>query len=142
MWFCYSALTLLLTGAASLYVDAFMVTPRNSIAIQRPTHGFAPVHVVTTTRLHAEEEDDDGKEEAAEEPTAEAFEGEEEKEKVDPEVEALQKEIHDLESQLSAKKKELALTQEQAERYSQTGYARRVAEVENMRRVRKVSYDS
>jgi len=55
----------------------------------------------------------------------------------DPALTALKKEIADLESALKAKTRQLSVTQEQAERYTKTGYARRVAEVENMRRLRK-----
>jgi hypothetical protein len=56
----------------------------------------------------------------------------------DPAVTALKQEIFDLESAVKAKTRQLSVAQEQAERYTKTGYARRVAEVENTRRVRKV----
>ena len=65
----------------------------------------------------------------------------------DPALTALKQEIADLESAVKAKTRQVSVAQEQAERYTQSGYARRVAEVENMRRLRKVgihllSYDS
>jgi hypothetical protein len=66
---------------------------------------------------------------AAEEPVAQVE---------DPAVAALKQEIADMESAVKAKTRQLTVAQEQAERYTKTGYARRVAEVENTRRVRKV----
>jgi hypothetical protein len=56
----------------------------------------------------------------------------------DPALTALKQEIADLESAVKAKTRQVSVAQEQAERYTQSGYARRVAEVENMRRLRKV----
>ena len=56
----------------------------------------------------------------------------------DPAMTALKQEIADLESAVKAKNRQVSVAQEQAERYTQAGYARRVAEVENMRRLRKV----
>jgi cell division protein FtsL len=75
--------------------------------------------------------------EGVEEPEAEEPEAEEPKE--DPEILALKEEIAELESTLKNKKSTLAYTQEQVEEYSKAGYARKVAEMENMRRARSVS---
>ena len=57
----------------------------------------------------------------------------------DPEVTSLREEIASLESELKGKKASLAYALEQVEEYSKAGYARQVAEMENMRRVRSVS---
>jgi hypothetical protein len=57
----------------------------------------------------------------------------------DPEVTALKAEIKELESTLAGKKLSLEKALDECEEYSKTGYARKVAEMENMRRVRSVS---
>ena len=76
----------------------------------------------------------DGEEDAAADEAAE-----EEEEPEDPEVTALKEEIAELETTLKSKISSLRYTQEQAEEYSKPGYARKVAEMENMRRTRNVS---
>jgi len=60
----------------------------------------------------------------------------EEQPEEDPEVAALKKEIEELEGSLKYKKSTLSYTKDQAEEYSKAGYARKVAEMENMRRKR------
>ena len=50
----------------------------------------------------------------------------------------MKKEIEQLEQDLKAKKSSLMYAQDQVEEYSKSGYARAVAEMENMRRVRLV----
>jgi TATA-binding protein-associated factor Taf7 len=79
--------------------------------------------------------------EGVEEPEAEEpkEEPEAEEPKEDPEILALKEEIAELESTQKNKKRALAYTQEQVEEYSKAGYARKVAEMENMRRARSVS---
>jgi hypothetical protein len=77
--------------------------------------------------------------EGVEEPEAEEPKEEAEEPKEDPEILALKEEIAGLESTLKNKKNTLSYTQEQAEEYSKAGYARKVAEMENMRRARSVS---
>ncbi len=57
----------------------------------------------------------------------------------DPEVTSLKEEIAKLESELKSKKASLSFALDQVEEYSKAGYARAVAEMENMRRVRSVS---
>mmetsp|Transcript_85616 Transcript_85616/g.247112 ORF Transcript_85616/g.247112 Transcript_85616/m.247112 type:complete len:266 (+) Transcript_85616:100-897(+) len=54
----------------------------------------------------------------------------------DPEVTALKEEISKLESELKSRRASLSLVIDQVEEYSKAGYARAVAEMENMRRVR------
>jgi capsule polysaccharide export protein KpsE/RkpR len=56
-----------------------------------------------------------------------------------PDITALKTEIEQLEQELKAKKSSLMYAQDQVEEYSKAGYARAVAEMENMRRVRLVS---
>lgn len=58
----------------------------------------------------------------------------------DPELVAIKEEIAQLESTLKDKRRELAYVSDKAEEYSKSGYARKVAEMENMRRARSVSY--
>lgn len=64
---------------------------------------------------------------------------EEEEPPEDPEVVAVKDEIAQLESTLKEKRRELAYISDKAEEYSKSGYARKVAEMENMRRARSVS---
>ena len=61
---------------------------------------------------------------------------EEEEPKLDPEVVALKESVANLESDLKAKKTQLANLKEMADKYSSTGYARQVALVENNKRMR------
>eukprot|EP00536_Pseudo-nitzschia_multiseries_P014674 jgi/Psemu1/246239/estExt_Genewise1.C_7510001 len=66
--------------------------------------------------------------------------GEEEAEEAappeDPEVTALKESIADLEATLADKKSKLQYELERCEEYSKSGYARKVADMENMKRVR------
>lgn len=57
----------------------------------------------------------------------------------DPEVTALKESIAELEATLADKKSKLQYELEQCEEYSKSGYARKVADMENMKRVRSVS---
>jgi len=57
----------------------------------------------------------------------------------DPEVTALKESIATLEATLADKKSKLQYELEQCEEYSKSGYARKVADMENMKRVRSVS---
>lgn len=59
-----------------------------------------------------------------------------EQEPEDPEIVALKEEISELESTLKNRRNTLAYAQDQVDEYSKTGYARKVAEMENMRRAR------
>eukprot|EP00797_Seminavis_robusta_P011893 Sro190_g081840.1 n/a (270) ;mRNA; r:42602-43808 len=66
----------------------------------------------------------------------EAAAEEEEAEQEDPEVKALKDEIADLEKTLKEKKSQIQYLSDQTDTYSKAGYARKVAEMENMRRMR------
>jgi vancomycin resistance protein YoaR len=130
-------------------------------------HGFSPssqrrafglvnqhaqTHAPTYTRVWMADEDtangDDSVEaseetvEASEE-TVEVSEVDESKaaaeSEEDIELTALKEEIKQLESTLKSKRTNLSYTQESAEEYTKSGYARKVAEMENMRRLRSVS---
>ena len=57
----------------------------------------------------------------------------------DPEVVALKADIAEHEATLAKAQSSLQYALDQCEEYSKTGYARKVAEMENMRRVRSVS---
>jgi len=62
----------------------------------------------------------------------------EEEEQEDPELVALKEEIAQLESSLKEKRRQVANTNDRAEDFSKAGYARKVAEMENMRRARSM----
>jgi hypothetical protein len=100
-----------------------------TLSLQRPVSQV----LGAPTRLYMSEEP----EMSAEEP-ATGGEGEEEVPE-DPELVALKEEIATLERDLKSKQSTLAYSQDQVEEYSKSGYARKVAEMENMRRVRSVS---
>jgi len=55
---------------------------------------------------------------------------------------ALKEEIAELEDALKSKRRQLRETQDTADRYTKTGYARKVAEMENMRRARSMLQSS
>jgi len=68
-----------------------------------------------------------------------AEEDEEEKEEQeDPELKALKEEIAQLEQDLKNARRKVADVSDRADDFTKTGYARRVAEMENMRRARSV----
>jgi hypothetical protein len=58
--------------------------------------------------------------------------------KENPEIMALKQEIASLESTLKASQQNIAYQNEKLEQYSKAGYARKVAEMETMRRARSV----
>lgn len=58
----------------------------------------------------------------------------------DAELIALKEEIKAAETLLKEKRRQLSYVADEAEEYTQAGYARKVAEMENMRRARSVSY--
>lgn len=119
------ALSIFLLLAALENSSAF--TPATS------TRTLASVSPIARPFYMSEEPEASAEEPDAEEPVEEVPE--------DPEVTALKQEIANLESDLRAKQSTLSYAQGQVEEYSKGGYARKVAEMENMRRVRSVSSD-
>jgi len=59
-------------------------------------------------------------------------------EEEDPELVALKQQIADLESAVKAKRRQAASARDMADEFTKDGYARKVAEMENMRRARSV----
>lgn len=100
------------------------------------------VEELESTLKSAEELANQGEEtEAADSAEGSGEEGDEQKEeepKEDPEIVALKEEIAALESTLKTKRGTLSYTEDQIDQYSKAGYARKVAEMENMRRMRSV----
>lgn len=92
------------------------------------------------------EEDDADTEVASEEDNetvdeeVEESEEEEEEEEEDPELVALKKEIAEAEKELKDKKRAVRSTEDRADDFTKAGYARKVAEMEQMKRTRKVSF--
>lgn len=93
----------------------------------------------------------EGEQKQPQSPTEETLEEEEEVEqeveqvkeeqvKENPEITALKQEIASLESTLKASQQNIAYQTEKLEQYSKAGYARRVAEMETMRRARSVCF--
>jgi hypothetical protein len=83
------------------------------------------------------EDSKDGEVEAEDESGEAEVESKEEEE--DPEIKAIKDEITELESTLKSQRTTLAYTKDSADEYTKSGYARKVAEMENMRRIRSVS---
>jgi len=82
--------------------------------------------------------DDDEVDEENETTDEDEEEEEEEEEQEDPELKALKEEIAQLEQDLKNARRKVADVGDRADDFTKTGYARRVAEMENMRRARSV----
>lgn len=113
-------------------VDAFSLNGR-SVVPARDAVAFAPQTVLYMSEEEAPEEIVDESAEATEE------EAEDEGPPEDPEVTALKESIAELEATLADKKSKIQYELERCEEYSKSGYARKVADMENMKRVRSVS---
>lgn len=85
------------------------------------------------TEVHA------GEDSSAEAVQASSAEGEGQEPEEDPEITALKEEIQDLEKKVKDKRRQAMDMSDRADEYSQSGYQRKVAEMENMRRARSVS---
>jgi molecular chaperone GrpE (heat shock protein) len=131
-----SALTIVVASLASLAAcgDAFAVPAARS---------FAPTNVLSSaTSLRAEAEESEG--EAAEASAAspeggeegQQGEGGEEESKEDPEVTAIKEEIAALEAKIKSRRNDLASVVDSVEKYSKAGYARKVAEMDQIRKMR------
>jgi len=146
-------------------VEAYHVVPHRqqqngrtrTMAATRMTASFASLSLrspasPTTLRMVSEDENggeeertavDEKRAEAAagseEGETAEAEEEGEEEPEEDPEVAALKEEIEEYERKLKQTRRQVMDVSDRAEEYTQSGYGRKVAEMENMRRARSVS---
>ena len=129
--------------------DAFSTNKNHRPQIMQLHHGCsaaATAATATTTTLLMSEEDQQQEEEqetttsSSDDSTDDEKEEEEEKKPEEsPEVTDLKEKIAKLESTVAEKKSSLQYNLEQIEEYSKSGYARKVAEMENMKRVRSVS---
>ena len=131
--------------------DAFSTNKNHRPQIMQLHHGCsaaATAATATTTTLLMSEEDQQQEEEqetttsSSDDSTDDEKEEEEEEKKPEesPEVTDLKEKIAKLESTVAEKKSSLQYNLEQIEEYSKSGYARKVAEMENMKRVRSVSF--
>jgi molecular chaperone GrpE (heat shock protein) len=133
-----SALTIVLASLASLAAcgDAFVVPAARSCSFS----AAAPV-VSSGSSLHAEAGESEG-DAAAEESAAspdggdQQAEGEEEQPKENPEVTAIKEEIAALEAKVKSRRNDLASIIDSVETYSKAGYARKVAEMDQIRKMR------
>ena len=130
-----SALTIVVASLASFAAcgDAFVVPAGRSCSF-----GVAPA-VSSASCLRAEaEEASEG--EAAAKASAEGDQsegGEEEQQpKEDPEVTAIKEEIANLEAKIKSRRNDLASIIDSVETYSKAGYARKVAEMDQIRKMR------
>jgi hypothetical protein len=111
-------------------------SPRATQTCSFPTMIIRP----TISALRAEEGSSEAEESVAESAEEAASEEEMNEEKEDPDVKALKDEIAELEKTLKAKKSQIQYLKDSNETFSKAGYARKVAEMENMRRARSVSH--
>jgi hypothetical protein len=126
----------------SLKVSSFVRVPPKSV---KKSVGWLYAAAAAAAADEPTEWDTKGEPFVAEEEEQQQVEEEEEETVVlptpkeeDPEMVALKQEIVNLESALKAKQRELSYQEEQVDHYSKTGYARKVAEMETMRRSRSV----
>ena len=117
--------------------------PTSSIRTSSQSTKIYPNNLVTLCSSQAAGDEQESVEEVSAE--TEVVEDEEEEqesveEEVDPEVKALKDEIAELESTLKQKNRDLNQSERMADEYTQAGYARKVAEMEELRKRRKVSY--
>mmetsp|Transcript_16328 Transcript_16328/g.35486 ORF Transcript_16328/g.35486 Transcript_16328/m.35486 type:complete len:273 (+) Transcript_16328:310-1128(+) len=128
LFFCLA----LIGGIFEHNVDAFSTNSR-SLARVSSSSAFTRLPLPVTTILSMAEEDEaaEGGDEQASEASAEEEEPQE-----DPEVTALKASIAELEATQAATKSKLQYELDRCEEYSKSGYARKVADMENMKRVR------
>lgn len=133
-----SALTIVVASLASFTFaacgDAFVVPAGRSCSFGT---SVAPA-VSSASCLRAEAEEASEGEPAAEaSPEGEQSEGgEEEQPKEDPEVTAIKEEISALEAKIKSRRNDLASIIDSVETYSKAGYARKVAEMDQIRKMR------
>jgi hypothetical protein len=143
-----TALALLFAVTAS---SAFVVGPASSSTSALSRFGVAPVSRTAPVLFSQEEgapaeDDDDAAAPEQPEASSETYTDidtaapEEPAQEVpeDPAVTTLKEAIANAESDLKGKKSTLDRIQEDAEKYTKSGYARRVAQVEDMKRIRMV----
>lgn len=115
------------------YSNAFSLNGRCVSPALHP-NALAGAPTTTTTSALCMSSEEEEPEEIVDESVAE--EEEEEGPPEDPEVTALKESIAELEATLADKKSKIQYELERCEEYSKSGYARKVADMENMKRVR------
>ena len=117
--------------------NAFSLNRKSAVC--RHAIGKTTVVRTTGTKIYMSEETEESQ--LGEESASDDNESTEEEEgpPEDPEVTALKESIAELEGTLADKKSKLQYELERCEEYSKSGYARKVADMENMKRVRSVS---
>lgn len=137
-------LALCMSSAISLALVSPVSNSKNGLSgiippgTLRPRASFSSPSWLSMQAADGEMENGSGEQELSVEDVAAVKAAPEE----DPEVVALKEEISKLEAELKSKKSSLSYVVEQVEEYSKSGYARQVAEMENMRRVRSVMNSS
>lgn len=134
-----SALTIVVASLASFAAcgDAFVVPAGRSCSSFGATSVAPAVSSASCLRAEAEEASEG---EAAAKASAEGDQsegGEEEQQpKEDPEVTAIKEEIANLEAKIKSRRNDLASIIDSVETYSKAGYARKVAEMDQIRKMR------
>eukprot|EP00563_Minutocellus_polymorphus_P004453 CAMPEP_0181043770 /NCGR_PEP_ID=MMETSP1070-20121207/12894_1 /TAXON_ID=265543 /ORGANISM="Minutocellus polymorphus, Strain NH13" /LENGTH=279 /DNA_ID=CAMNT_0023122139 /DNA_START=25 /DNA_END=864 /DNA_ORIENTATION=- len=134
-----SALTIVVASLASIATcDAFVVPAARSCSL----FSVSPAHVISSAsslRAEAGESEGEAAEASATSPEGgegQQGEGEEEQPKEDPEVTAIKEEIAALEAKIKSRRNDLASIIDSVETYSKAGYARKVAEMDQISKMR------
>uniref|UniRef100_A0A7S2R1B9 GrpE protein homolog n=1 Tax=Eucampia antarctica TaxID=49252 RepID=A0A7S2R1B9_9STRA len=135
-----ATLALLVILCAPTTTDAFgAVTPqysRHLSGVSRPIPFVLHNDAAESEDVAAAASDE---EESTEELIEETEEEKEEESKEDAELAAIKKEIADLESSLKLKNRELNSIESMVDKFSQAGYARKVAEIDQLRKMRRAA---
>lgn len=143
----FSSTTLLLLALSPASIAGFAASNNNNLAPTSVSQQFqvhAPVAFLTPSFSRSKfvlkaadaddaESDDSAEEVAAEAPVTDDEPKEEESEEVD-DVEAIKKETAELENTLKNKNRELDSIEKMADQYTELGYARKVAEMEEVKK--------
>ena len=133
--FAVAALLLTYTSTA---VQAFTFVPASSSISSSSSHCRIG-HPLFNSAAAEPEDASAAAEEAAPEEIESAEEAEEEVVEEDPEIVALKEEIAKFEAELKSKRLTLSDIQDRADDYTESGYMRKVAEMDNYRKMREIS---
>jgi len=131
------AVAALLLTCASTTVQAFTFVPASSSISSSSSSSHCRIcHPLFSSAAEPEDAPAPPEETADEAATAEE---EEEVVEEDPEIVALKEEISKFEAELKSKRLTLSDIQDRADEYTESGYMRKVAEMDNYRKMREIS---
>ena len=133
---CILAATTSLSNGFTTPMSLTTIPTRSSVSFITRSH-----RRVSNIKMVEEETTEEGENKNSSSPQNEAVNTEDEEEEVkeDPELTALKEEIAELEKDLKEKRVKASRTEDIADDYSEKGYQRKCAAMENMRRANIVS---